>query len=206
MKIGAFSWILTTAGIALIVQNVIELLFGKTSQYSAPLFSSQRDHVIQVMGAGLFLEEILIIFAAAIIVFLFYGFMFHTKWGKSIQAVAFNPEAAQLLGINTQLVKVGVFVLASILAAVGGILIGPLVTISPHMGLVFTIKALIVAAIGGFANPVGILVGGILFGVFESASNYIDSSFGDLYPLLAALLIIAIKPSGLFSERQTDVR
>jgi branched-chain amino acid transport system permease protein len=206
LKIGAFSWILTTAGIALIVQNVIELLFGKTSQYSAPLFSSQRDHVIQVMGAGLFLEEILIIFAAAIIVLLFYGFMFHTRWGKSIQAVAFNPEAAQLLGINTQLVKVGVFVLASILAAVGGILIGPLVTISPHMGLVFTIKALIVAAIGGFANPVGILVGGVLFGVFESASNYIDSSFGDLYPLLAALLIIAIKPSGLFSERLTDVR
>ena len=206
LKIGAFSWILTTAGIALIVQNVIEILFGKTSQYSPPLFSSQRDHVIQVMGAGLFLEEILIIFAAAIIVFMFYGFMFHTKWGKSIQAVAFNPEAAQLLGINMQLVKVGVFVLASILAAVGGILIGPLVTINPHMGLVFTIKALIVAAIGGFANPVGILVGGILFGVFESASNYIDSSFGDLYPLLAALLIIAIKPSGLFSERQADVR
>ena len=69
-----------------------------------------------------------------------------------------------------------------------------------------TIKALIVAAIGGFANPVGILIGGILFGIFESLSNYMDSGFGDLYPLLAALVIIAIKPSGLFSERGTDVR
>jgi branched-chain amino acid transport system permease protein len=97
-------------------------------------------------------------------------------------------------------------VIAAILAAVAGILIGPLVTISPHMGLVLTIKALIVAAIGGFANPVGILVGGILFGVFESLSNYIDSGFGDLYPLLAALIIIAVKPSGLFSEGRADVR
>jgi len=204
--IGAYSWILTTAGIALILQNVIELGFGKTSQYSAPLFSSRRDEVVQFLGAGLFLEEILVIVAAVIIVLLFYGFMFYSRWGKNIQAVAFNPEAAILLGINTRRIKTGVFVIASILAAVAGILIGPLVTINPHMGLVFTIKALIVAAIGGFANPVGILVGGILFGVFEGISNYLDSGFGDLYPLLAALIIIAIKPSGLFSERGTDVR
>ena len=204
--VGAFSWILTTAGVALILQNVIELGFGKTSQYSAPLFTSQRDQVIQVLGAGLFLEEILVIVAAVVIVAFFYGFMFHSRWGKNIQAVAFNPEAAMLLGIHTSTVKTGVFVIAAMLAAIAGILIGPLVTISPHMGLVLTIKALIVAAIGGFANPVGILVGGILFGVFESLSNYIDSGFGDLYPLLAALIIIAIKPSGLFSEGRADVR
>jgi len=69
--VGAFSWILTTAGIALILQNAIELGFGKTSQYSAPLFSSQRDQVVQVLGAGLFLEEILVILAAILIVAIF---------------------------------------------------------------------------------------------------------------------------------------
>ena len=159
--IGAFPWILTTAGIALILQNVIQLRFGKTSQYSPPLFASQRDQVVQVLGAGLFLEEILVIVAAVLIVALFYAFMFHSRWGKSIQAVAFNPEAAMLLGINTNLVKVGVFVIASVLAAVGGILIGPLVTINPNMGLILTIKGLVVAAIGGFSNPLGILVGGV---------------------------------------------
>ncbi len=204
--IGAFPWILTTAGIALILQNVIQLRFGKTSQYSPPLFASQRDQVVQVLGAGLFLEEILVIVAAVLIVALFYAFMFHSRWGKSIQAVAFNPEAAMLLGINTNLVKVGVFVIASVLAAVGGILIGPLVTINPNMGLILTIKGLVVAAIGGFSNPLGILIGGVLFGVFESASNYVDSEFGDLYPLLGALIIIAVKPSGLFGEARSHVR
>jgi branched-chain amino acid transport system permease protein len=206
LKIGAFSWILTTAGIALILQNVIELGFGKTAHYSPPLFSTGRDHIVQVFGAGLFFEEILVILAATIIVLGFYIFMFRTRWGKSIQAVAFNPEAAKLLGVNTTLVKTGVFVIASLLAAVGGMLLGPLIAINAHIGLVLTIKALIVAAIGGFANPVGILVGGILFGVLEAFSNYFDSSFGDLYPLLAALIIIAIWPSGLFSERHADVR
>jgi len=205
-QIGAFAWILTTAGIALILQNVIEISFGKSSQYSAPLFSSQRDQVITLFGAGLFLEEILVILAAILIVGIFYLFMFRSRWGKSIQAVAFNSEASLLLGINTNRIKAGVFVIASILAGIAGILIGPLVTISPHMGLVLTIKALIVAAIGGFANPLGILIGGILFGLFEAASNYVDSGLGDLYPLLAALCIIAFKPSGLFSENRTDVR
>ena len=79
--IGAYSWMLTTAGVALILQNVIELGFGKTSQYSAPLFSSKRDEVVQVLGAGLFVEEILVIVAAVLIVGLFYGFMFHSRWG-----------------------------------------------------------------------------------------------------------------------------
>jgi branched-chain amino acid transport system permease protein len=204
--LGSFSWILTTAGVALILQNIIELSFGKTSQYSEPLFSKQRDQVINFFGAGLYVEEIIVIVVAILVVGIFYAFMFRSKWGKSIQAVAFNSEAAQLLGINTQLLKTLVFVIASILAGIAGVLIGPLVTINPHMGLVFTIKALIVAAIGGFSNPFGILVGGVIFGIFESASNYFDSSLGDLYPLIAALIVIAYRPSGLFGSKNVDVR
>jgi branched-chain amino acid transport system permease protein len=86
------------------------------------------------------------------------------------------------------------------------VLVGPLVSVNPHMGLVFTIKALAVASIGGFANPIGILVGGLLFGVAEAFSNYWDSNFGDLYPLVAVLVLLAVKPGGLFGARLADVR
>ena len=204
--LGTYSWLLTTAGVAFIVQNVIELIYGKSAQYSPPLFSDKRDVVVQVMGVGVVVEEVLLIAVAITVVAAFYVFMFKSRWGKNILAVAFNPETASLLGIDTRSIKVGVFVIAAVLAAVAGVLIGPLVTVHPHMGLIFTIKALIVAAVGGFSNPVGILVGALLFGVAEAASNYADSSFGDLYPLIAALLVIAVKPSGLFGERSTDVR
>lgn len=204
--LGTYSWILTTAGVAFIVQNVIELVYGKSAQYSPPLFSDKRDVVVQVLGVGVVVEEILLIAVAIAVVAAFYAFMFKSRWGKSILAVAFSPETASLLGIDTRFIKVSVFIIASVLAAVAGVLIGPLVTVHPHMGLIFTIKALIVAAVGGFSNPVGILVGGLLFGVAEAASNYVDSSFGDLYPLIAALLVIAVKPSGLFGERSADVR
>jgi branched-chain amino acid transport system permease protein len=204
--IGAYGWILTTAGVALIFTNVVELVWGKSAQYSPPLFSERRDDVVEILGARFFIEELLVIVCAMLVVALFLWFMRRTRWGKAIEVVAFNPEAAQLLGIDTRAVKVSVFVIASLLAAIAGVLIGPIVTLQPHIGLIFTIKALIVASVGGFSNPLGILLGGFLFGVAESFSNYVDSQFGDVYPLLVALAIVAIRPSGLFGERSQEVR
>jgi branched-chain amino acid transport system permease protein len=203
---GGYSWILTTAAIALILQNVVELVWGKSAQYSPALFSSKRDDVIQIFGVGIFAEEAAIIILAFLIVAAFYLFLFRSRWGKAVYAVAFNREAAALLGINVRGIVVLVFVLAALLAGISGILVGPLVSVNPHMGLVFTIKALAVASIGGFANPIGILAGGLLFGISEAFSNYWDSSFGDLYPLLVVLVLLAVKPAGLFGARVADVR
>jgi branched-chain amino acid transport system permease protein len=203
---GGYSWILTTAAIALILQNVVELVWGKSAQYSPALFSSKRDNVIQIFGVGIFAEEAAIIILAFLIVVAFYLFLFRSRWGKAVYAVAFNREAAALLGINVRGIVVLVFVLAALLAGISGILVGPLVSVNPHMGLVFTIKALAVASIGGFANPIGILAGGLLFGISEAFSNYWDSSFGDLYPLLVVLVLLAVKPAGLFGARVADVR
>lgn len=201
-----YAWVLTTAGIALILQNLVELVWGKSAQYAPPLFSSTRDSVVNVMGVGIFVEEIAIIIVAFFVVGALYWFLFASRWGKAVYAVAFNPEAANLMGVDVRGVIVLVFVIASVLAGTAGVLIGPLVSLHPHIGLVFTIKALAVASLGGFSNPIGILVGGLLFGVAEAFSNYYDSAFGDLYPLLFVLASLAIKPSGLFGERHADVR
>jgi len=205
-NVGAFAWILTTAGVAFIVQNIVELVYGKSSQYSPPLFSSDRNALVHVFGMRLVVEELLVIATAMLVAALFYLFMFRSRWGKNIRAVAYNPDAAALLGIDTRMIKVAVFLVASLLAALAGVLIGPLVTVQPHMGLILTIKALVVAAVGGLSSPIGILAGGLLFGIAEAGSNYVDSTFGDLYPLVAAMLLVALKPSGLFGERAADVR
>lgn len=203
---GGYAWVLTTAGVALILQNVVELTWGKSGQYVPPIFSPSRDAVVQIWGVGIFVEEIAVTAAAFVIVGLFYVFLFRTRWGKAIFAVAFDRDAAALLGIDVRATVILVFVLAALLAGVSGFLVGPLVSVNPRMGLVFTIKALAVASIGGFANPVGILAGGLLFGIAEAFSNYIDSDFGDLYPLIAVLALLALKPAGLFSHRAADVR
>ncbi|MFG1265890.1 MULTISPECIES: branched-chain amino acid ABC transporter permease [Xanthobacter] len=205
-RAGAYSWVLTTAGSALILQNIVELGFGKSAQYAPPLFSKTRDNVINIFGVGIFFEEAAIIITAFVVVGAFYWFLFGSRWGKAVYAVAFNPEAASLFGIDVRGVVVLVFVLAALMAGISGVLVGPLVSVHPHMGLIFTIKALAVAAVGGFTNPVGILVGGLLFGVAEAFSNYWDSAFGDLYPLLFVMALLTVRPSGLFGERRADVR
>jgi branched-chain amino acid transport system permease protein len=203
---GQYSWVLTTMGVALILQNVATLVWGKSSQYSPPLFSATRDNVIKIMGVGVFVEELLVIVAAFIVVGLFYVFLFLTIHGRAIRAIAFNRDAAALLGIDVTRTTVLVFVIASVLAAISGILVGPIVTVQPHMGLVFTVKALAVASLGGFSNPFGVLAGAIIFGMAESFSNYFNSAFGDLYPLLIVLVLLIVKPSGLFGEAKADVR
>lgn len=203
---GALAWILTTAGVALILQNTVELIWGKSSQYSPPLFSDRRDNVIMIGQIGFFLEELLIILAALAAVGGFWWALFRTRWGRDVYTVAFNPDAAALFGIDVRRTVTSVWVIAAILAAISGILVGPLVTVHPHMGLIFTIKALAVASLGGFANPLGILVGGILFGVAEALANYWDSKYGDLYPLLFVMAMLVLKPSGIFGESKADVR
>lgn len=203
---GQYSWVLTTMGVALIVQNVVTLLWGKSSQYSPPLFTGNRQNVVHIFGVGVFIEELLVIVAALIVVALFYAMLYWTRQGRAIYAVAFNPEAASLLGIDVRRTVVMVFVLASVLAAISGVLVGPIVTVQPHMGLIFTVKAFAVASLGGFANPLGVLVGAIMFGVAESFSNYFNSQFGDLYPLLLVMAMLVIKPSGIFGEAKADVR
>jgi branched-chain amino acid transport system permease protein len=170
------------------------------------LFSDRRDNVITVGGVGFFLEELLIILAALGAVGAFWWALFRTRWGRDVYTVAFNPDAASLLGINVRQTVTSVWVIAALLAAFSGILVGPLVTVHPHMGLIFTIKALAVASLGGFANPLGILVGGMIFGVAEALANYWDSNYGDLYPLLFVMAMLVLKPSGIFGESKADVR
>lgn len=205
-QLGGYSWILTTAGFALILQNVVELIWGKSAQYSPPLFSLTRDNVVRVFGVGIFVEEVAVIVVALSVVAAFYVFLFGTRWGRAIYVVAFNRETAALLGINVHRTVLMVFVAAAVLAGISGILVGPLVSVNPQMGLVFTIKALAVASIGGFANPGGILAGGLAFGIIETFSNYWDSDFGDLYPLVAVMALLALKPDGLIGTRAVDVR
>jgi branched-chain amino acid transport system permease protein len=192
--------------VALILQNVVELYWGKSAQYTPPIFSQTRNNVVQVGGVGIFVEEVAIIGVAFLVVGAFYAFLFRTRWGKAVYAVAFNQEAAALLGVNVRGTVILVFVLAALLAGISGFLVGPLVSVNPRMGLVFTIKAFAVVSVGGFSNPIGILAGGLLFGIAEAFSNYFDSEFGDLYPLVAVLALLAIKPTGLFGTVSADVR
>ena len=202
----ALAWILTTLGSGMLLQNTAQLVWGKSRFYSPPLFMSEQKKVIELLGVRFFAEELLAAVVALSVVAALYWLLFRSRWGKEVAAVSFDKGAAALLGIDVRRVVAVSYAIMATLAAVSGIIAGPLTTVQAHMGLLFILKGFAVVCIGGFANPVGILLAGIGFGLLEVFSNYYDSQFGDLYPFAIALLFLIVRPSGIFGESKTDVR
>jgi branched-chain amino acid transport system permease protein len=203
---GSLAWILTTLGFGLLIQNTVTVAWGKSRFYSPPLFSSGEKQLVTLLGAGFYLEELVVACLTLGVVGGFYWFLFRAQSGKEIAAVAFDGDTAALLGIDVKRVVVLSYVVMALLSAVAGVIVGPITTVQSHMGLVFLLKGFAVVCIGGFTNPLGILIAGIGFGVIERISNYVDSAFGDLYPFVFVLLFLVARPSGLFAERRADVR
>jgi branched-chain amino acid transport system permease protein len=130
-----------------------------------------------------------------------------TKIGTAMRAVAFNPQAAALMGVNVNHVISFTFGLGSALAAAGGILFAMnYSSIDPLMGVQTGLKAFVAAVLGGIGNLPGAALGGLLLGVVETfaggmkgISNYRDAiAFGIL------ILILMFKPSGLLGKTQTE--
>jgi branched-chain amino acid transport system permease protein len=203
---GALAWILTTMGSGMLLQNTAQLVWGKSRFYSPPLFASDQKKIVEYMGARFYVEELVVAIVALVVVGVLYWFLFRARWGKEVAAVSFDKSTASLLGIDVRRVVAVSYAIMAALAAVSGILAGPLTTVQAHMGLLFILKGFAVVCIGGFVNPVGILIAGLGFGIVEAMSNYVDSAFGDLYPFVIALLFLIVRPSGLFGEAKTDVR
>ncbi|MBI3373389.1 MAG: branched-chain amino acid ABC transporter permease [Betaproteobacteria bacterium] len=207
-KAGAahLGWILSTLGFGMMLQNVIALAWGKSRYYSPPLFSSGEKQLVSLFGAGVFLEELAIGAAALVLAGTMYVLLYRSDWGRRVAAVSFDRHTAMLLGIDVKRTVMWSYVVMALLTGAAGLLVGPLSSIQSHMGMLFLLKAFAAISIGGFTNPAGLLIGGIAFGVIESLSNYVDSTFGDLYPFIIVLLFLIVRPMGLFGERKTDVR
>jgi len=199
------AWILTTMGFGMILQNVAQVGWGKSVFYAPPLFG-EKEQIIEVLGARFFVEEMVVAIVALIVVAILYWLLFRARWGKEVTVVSFDRATAALLGINVRRVVAASYGIMAALAAICGILVAPITSVQAHMGLIFILKGFAVVCIGGFVNPVGILIAGIGFGLIEAFSNYFDSQFGDLYPFAIALLFLVVRPSGLFGEAKTDVR
>ena len=194
------SWVLTTMGFGTIIQNVATTFWGKSSQSFPSLVRGKVVDVIRVAGVGIVVEELFIIVASILIMGGYLFLLNRTLTGKALAAVAFNRDTAALLGINVERMAILSYVIAAVLAAVSGILVGPITSLHPFMGAKFAIKGFAAGIMGGFMSPVGIWVGAILLGIIELFSNLLSSQFGDLYPFLVIILVLIFRPSGLFRD------
>jgi branched-chain amino acid transport system permease protein len=123
-----------------------------------------------------------------------------TIHGKAILAACENSVGASLVGVHVSTVFLLIWILASVLATVAGILVAPLLTLSPDMGLI-GIKGFTAAVLGGFNSLPGAVAGGIALGVLEAlAGTYISSALKDMISYAILIAVILVRPQGLFGQ------
>ena len=182
-------------GMSVALMNVAFLIWGA----DAKPFSINLGMPLQFSDISIPQSYIL----TAVISFLLMGFLHfflkHTKIGLAVRAVAQNKDIAYLMGINVPVFISLIFGLACALAAAAGVLIGPMQSVQVEMGYLMLMKAFAAAVVGGFGSLPGALLGGILVGIFENlGAAYISPSHKDIYAFLLLILVLMIRPSGLF--------
>lgn len=195
----SIGWILSTVAVSMVVRNIALLKWGRNPM----LFSSPFGTTVLRLTdrVGVLPHEVFVVIASAVTMGLLFLFLRRTIIGKALAAVAWNRDAASLMGINPRVMAVFAYMLSSVLAGLGGVLVGSITQMSFSMGLGLGMRAFAAAIIGGLENPAGILVGGLLIGVVEQVTAGIQSEWKDITPFLLILLVLAVSPSGIFGRR-----
>jgi len=187
-------------GLTLILQNIALNLWtandrGVTTSYATQSFTWLGVRFPYVRLAGLVIS-LVCLFALQL-------FLRRTYIGKAIRATAEDWEAASLVGIDVQKVYMLAFLLGTALAGVAGTLVLVSFSVSPSIGLHWTLKSLIVMVLGGVGNFMGTFVGGILLGATESTTAFfISGNYREVVGLIFFILILIFRPQGLFGAKE----
>jgi branched-chain amino acid transport system permease protein len=191
-----------TIGIMIILQNLALIVFG-----------GGRLSVRQLIPGSLSLgdisisyERLFILIAAAVTVGLLWAFIRFTRTGKAIRATSQDAEAAQTLGIDIDRVYTISFGLGAGLAGVAGAILIPLFPAYPTVGADPVLKGFAVVIIGGLGNVSGAIAGGLLLGILETYALFLTSAgWQSVLTVFLIVLVMIVKPSGLFAPRGTRV-
>jgi branched-chain amino acid transport system permease protein len=191
-------WIMATIALGIIFRNLAENIWGRDAlKFPSPLPEAALTYGpvrIQPM-------EIAIVVGALAMMLAVEFFNRRTIFGKAVVATAADRDAAGLMGINTGLVITFSYALSSMAAAFAGILIAPVTLTGATMGLVLGLKAFAVAIIGGLSSGLGVVIGGLILGITETFTGYyISTGYKDVPGLVLLLLVLSLKPSGLFGK------
>jgi len=191
--------ILVTIGLSIFLQSTVMLFWGPSPQSIPSPFSSKT---IQIGFIFLTPFKIFMAVVTVAVIFGLHLLIQKTTLGKSMRAVFQDKESAAIVGININRVYAINFALGSGLAALAGALLGTLFVVYPNMGLIAVVKAFLIVIMGGMGNFLGAIFGGLLLGVVESmAAGFISSSYKDLFGLLIVMILLVVRPYGLFGRK-----
>ena len=194
--------IIITIGVSLVIRGFTQIGLGK-SAHTFPAFSGNQP--INLAGASLHPQSLWVLGVTVLVVVALWYFFSRTLGGKKILATSYNRAAAQLVGINTRWVMLCSYGMAAALGSLGGILVTPITMTSYDVGVMLGLKGFCAAIIGGMSSGFGTVLGGLLLGLLESfGAGLISSGYKDAIAFIILLLILFIRPQGLFSKAQSE--
>lgn len=202
---GPMASLIGTIGISIFLQSFAEKMFGaQTQQFPSGIM----EGTLQLGSVRISYIQILSFLTALLLMVVVGYFINQTKTGRAIRSTAENPEAASLLGINTNKITLITTTLSSALAGVSGVLIGIMYNaIEPTMGSPMSFKGLAVIIFGGLGDVRGAVIGGFILGLTEVFTVAFGASqFRDAVAFILIIVILFFRPQGLFGDSRKGGR
>jgi branched-chain amino acid transport system permease protein len=195
----AFSIVMVTIGLGTVFRGVVSMVPGwgtDTHTLETP-FSGK---ILRMGEVVLSLEQLMIIILTTLLCAFLYLFFRFTRIGVAMQAASQNQLAAYYMGIPVRRVNALIWGISAAVAAFAGVLLAPMTFVHANMGFI-GLKAFPAAVVGGFGSVPGAIVGGLIIGLVESyAGFYLPEGFKDIAAYIVVLLVLVLRPSGLFGE------
>ncbi len=194
--------VIITIGGSILIRGLAMLFWGKDT-HSIPSFSG--DDPIAIGGATILPQHLWILGITMVIVAANRFYFYHTISGKAMRACSYNPRAAGLVGIDVRRMVLFSFVISSAMGAVAGIIVAPLTMTAYDVGIMLGLKGFCAAIIGGMSSGIATVVGGLILGVLESlGAGLVSSGYKDAIAFIILLLLLFLRPQGLFGKRESE--
>ena len=190
--------IIVTIAVSILFKGIAMFVWGK-DPYIFPPFSGSKP--LFVFGAAIQTQTLWVLFLTAVMVVLMTIFFKKTRYGKAMLACADDPEAARLVGIKVNTMILISFALSAAIGAAAGAVITPISLMEYDRGALLALKGFGAAVLGGLGSFYGAVVAGVLLGIIESmCAGLVSSGYKDAVALILLLLVLYIRPSGLFGN------
>src|SRR5215212_8576462 len=195
--------VIVTFGLSFLLINLVDKVIGPYAYKGPPLTDVSRIALGPLLISGHRLIAAVVAMAVIVAVALLLRYSF---WGRQIQAVAQNRLGASLAGIDTAKASAIVFALAGGLAAISGALLANIFNPTPDVGIFPAIKSYVIVVLGGMGSVPGSVLASLILGVLESFGGvYLSYQYRDTFGLVILILVLLLRPQGLFGERRREV-
>lgn len=194
--------IIITIGVSITIRGVAMLIWGKDT-FVLPPFTGNEP--VAFLGASILPQSIWVLGISLLLLMGLKTFFAKTLFGKGMLACSFDKRAAYLVGISVERMVLFSFMISAFVGAVGGVILAPITMTSYDKGIMLGLKGFAACILGGLGNPFGAAAGGLILGILESfGAGLVSSAYKDAFAFLILLVLLFVKPTGLFGRASAE--